>query len=112
MKKLFGAAIIALLIFSCNSSLENAKTLEFKVWGNCGMCKKTIEGSLKNKPGLHSADWNVKSKQMKVIIDSTKIKAEEVHNFIAASGYDTDLKKGDDKAYAELHKCCKYDRKP
>jgi mercuric ion binding protein len=112
MRKLFSLFSIALIVSSCNSSLENAKTLEFKVWGNCGMCKKTIEGSLKDKLGLYSAEWNVKSKQMKVVIDSTKVKSEEVHNFIAASGYDTDLMKGDDQAYAGLHSCCKYDRKP
>lgn len=112
MRTLFSFVIIALIFIGCSSSPENAKTLEFKVWGNCGMCKKTIEGSLKDKPGLYSAEWNVKSKQMKVVIDSTKLKSEDVHDLIASSGYDTDLKKGDDQAYAGLHSCCKYDRKP
>ena len=112
MRTLFSFVILALIFIGCSSSPENAKTLEFKVWGNCGMCKKTIEGSLKDKPGLYSAEWNVKSKQMKVVIDSTKLKSEDVHDLIASSGYDTDLKKGDDQAYAGLHSCCKYDRKP
>jgi len=112
MRTLFSFFIIALIFSGCSSSSENAKTLEFKVWGNCGMCKKTIEGSLKDKAGLYSAEWNVKSKQMKVVIDSTKLKSEDVHNYIALSGYDTDLKKGDDQAYAGLHACCQYDRKP
>lgn len=112
MRKLVSIIFLSFIFFSCSASLENAQTLEFKVWGNCGMCKKTIEGSLKDKSGLYSADWNVKTKQIKVVIDSTKVKPEDIHNFIAASGYDTDLKKGDDQAYSGLHACCKYDRKP
>jgi copper chaperone CopZ len=108
---LFGFVIL-LLIASCNSTPEHAKKLTFKVWGNCGMCKKTIEGSLKDKPGLLSADWNVKTKQMEVLIDSTKTNSEDVHQLIASSGYDTDLFKGNDAAYDNLHACCKYDRKP
>jgi copper chaperone CopZ len=112
MRIIVKSIVVGILLSGCNSTLENAKTLEFKVWGNCGMCKKTIEGSLKDKSGLYSADWNVKSKQMKVVVDSTKIKSEDVHNYIAASGYDTELTKGNDQAYSNLHKCCKYDRKP
>jgi copper chaperone CopZ len=112
MKKLLSGLVVLVLIASCNSTPENAKKLSFKVWGNCGMCKKTIEGSLKDKPGLLSADWNVKTKQMEVLIDSTKTNSEDVHQLIGSSGYDTDLFKGNDAAYDNLHACCKYDRKP
>ena len=112
MRTLVRFLIFTLVISGCNSSPENAKAIEFKVWGNCGMCKKTIEGSLKDKPGIYSADWGVKSKQIKVVFDSTKLKSEDIHRFIASSGYDTDLKRGDDQAYAGLHSCCQYDRKP
>ncbi len=112
MKNLFLGLVIICLMAGCNSAPENAKKLSFKVWGNCGMCKKTIEGSLKDKPGLISADWNVKTKQIEILIDSTKTNSEDVHQLIASSGYDTDLQKGNDAAYENLHACCKYDRKP
>jgi hypothetical protein len=49
---------------------------------------------------------------MEMLIDSTKTNSEDVHQLIASSGYDTDLQKGDDAAYENLHACCKYDRKP
>ena len=40
------------------------KTETFKVYGNCGMCEKTIEGSLKNVKGIDKADWNKETKMM------------------------------------------------
>lgn len=111
MRSAFFLFTVIFLFSSCSGSLENAKTIEFKVWGNCGMCKKTIEKSLKDQPGLYSANWNVKTKQMQVVFDSTKIQEQEIHRFIASSGYDTALETGDSLAYSNLHSCCKYDRK-
>jgi mercuric ion binding protein len=82
----------------------------FKVWGNCDMCKETIEGSLQ-KDGITSANWNSETKIIAVEYDSTKINLDAVEKSIAFAGYDNVKYKGDDKAYAELPECCKYDRK-
>lgn len=108
-KKAVVSAVLIIGFLSCNSGIQNSKTIDFKVWGNCGMCKKTIEKSL-GSDGL-KADWNKKTKKIHVEYDSVKYTAEQIHTIIAAAGYDTDLKKGDDAAYEKLHSCCKYDRK-
>ena len=86
------------------------KTSTFKVWGNCGTCKKTIEASLKVK-GVEKADWNVKTKMITVTYDESKITLDQIQKHIAAVGYDNDKYKGDDKAYAKLPGCCQYERK-
>jgi copper chaperone CopZ len=112
MKNLFSLVII-LLIVACNgvSTPPSAKTSEFKVWGNCGMCKKTIESSLNDKPGIIKADWDVKTKQMSVTFDTLRVNLADIQQTIAAVGYDNDAFEGDSAAYEGLHKCCKYKRK-
>ncbi len=83
----------------------------FQVWGNCGMCKKTIEKAAKGVDGVASADWNVDTHQFTVAFDPAKTSAEKVHQAIAAAGYDTDQVRGNDTAYNNLHGCCQYERK-
>jgi len=90
--------------------VNGATTSTFKVWGNCEMCKETIEGSLK-VAGVSKADWNVDTKIMTVSYDSSKISLDQIQKDIAAVGYDTEKYKGDDKAYDELAHCCQYERK-
>jgi copper chaperone CopZ len=74
------------------------------------MCKKTIESSLKGKPGISSAVWNKDTKMMKVTYDSSKISEDQIHQKIADAGYDTNKKKASDKAYGALPGCCQYKR--
>lgn len=107
MKYFFLLLFSASVFQSCSSS--NAKA-QFKVWGNCKMCKKTIETAIKDKPGIENADWDVKTKQMTVTYDSTQIRLKDIQQYIAAAGYDNEGLRGDDKAYANLHSCCQYER--
>jgi len=97
------------VFFRVNGQKSNTEA-KFKVWGNCGMCEKTIEKSLKVK-GVELADWDKNTKIIAVKYDSTKITLIQIHEKIAAVGYDTELKKGNDKAYNNLHSCCQYNRK-
>jgi mercuric ion binding protein len=73
------------------------------------MCKKTIENSLDVK-GVKAANWNVDSKIIEVTYMSDKINEDKIQDLIAASGYDTEKKKADDKAYKALPECCQYTR--
>lgn len=91
-------------------TINGATTSSFKVWGNCEMCKETIESSLKTE-GIEKADWNVDTKIMTVTYDSNKITLDQIQKNIASVGYDNEKYKGDDKAYKELADCCQYDRK-
>lgn len=107
------ALCLTLFTFSfvfAQTSKEKDKTIEFKVTGNCGMCKKTIESSLKGKSGVNEAVWNKDTKMMKVKYEPSKISEDQIHQAIADSGYDTDKKKASDSAYNSLMGCCQYKR--
>lgn len=109
--------VIALMLFfamfttfNVNSESKNTQTETFKVWGNCGMCKKTIEKSLKTK-GVSTANWNKDTKMITVVFNPKKISLAQIHKKIASVGYDTELETASDEAYNNLHGCCKYERK-
>ena len=85
-------------------------TSTFKVWGNCDMCKETIESSLKLN-GVINSDWNVESKLMTVSYNDKIISLDSIQKNISLVGYDNEKYKGDDLAYDNLHTCCQYDRK-
>jgi periplasmic mercuric ion binding protein len=111
MKKIVFALVLSGFLFACGSKApEGSATSTFKVWGNCGMCKKTIEKSLK-QDGIFSADWNKDSKIMEVVYDPKKLSLEQINASIASVGYDTETARGNDSAYATLHECCQYERK-
>ncbi len=82
----------------------------FTVWGNCGMCKQTIEKSLR-KEGIQKADWDIDAKIMTISYDTSKVSLKTIQQAIADVGYDNVNIKGNDAAYAKLHECCQYDRK-
>jgi copper chaperone CopZ len=88
----------------------NHKTETLKVYGNCGMCEKTIEGSLKNIKGIEKADWNKETKMMEVTFDSEVISLKEIKQKIADVGYDTDEVRATDDTYNGLPGCCQYER--
>lgn len=115
MKVLSFIAVLLLGIFSSYTSTAQAanagiKHETIKVWGNCGMCKETIETSAK-KAGANTADWNEDSKELKVTYAAKKTSSEKIQKKIAKAGYDTKDFTAPDKAYNALHGCCKYDRK-
>ena len=106
----------AILLFSLCSftfaSAQNAvKKESLKVWGNCGMCKKTIEKSARTA-GATTASWDEDSKELKVSYAVSKTNSNKIQQAIAKSGYDTQDFFGNDAAYNKLPGCCHYDRKP
>lgn len=91
------------------AQIKNAKTETVKVYGNCGMCKTTIEKA-GSKKKLYKTDWNEETKMASITYDSKKSTADEVLKSIALSGYDNVNYLAPDDAYNKLHGCCKYDR--
>jgi copper chaperone CopZ len=89
---------------------NDSKIVSFKVWGNCGSCKKNIEKALKVK-GVTKVDWNKSNKMITVTFNESIITIDKIHSLIAKAGYDTDKVKGDDKAYSKLDACCQYERR-
>lgn len=96
------------VLVSTNS--EHNKTEKFTVYGNCGMCKRTIEGSLKDVKGVSSSEWDMDSGKMTVTFNPHKISLDEIKQKIADVGYDTDTHRAKDEVYSNLHGCCQYER--
>ena len=107
-----GVHLFATNVDVTNSTIiQNDSTLEsFKVYGNCGMCKKTIEGSLKDQAGIYSAIWNKETKLIEVDYNENDISLQEIKKKIAEVGYDTEEKRATEKAYRNLSGCCQYER--
>lgn len=100
--------LISLSLSACNP-IPNSKTETFKVWGNCGMCQKTIETAA-SKKGEAKASWDKDTKIATLTFDSTKTNADAILKRIAYSGYDNVKFLAPDDAYSKLAECCQYDR--
>ncbi len=103
-------SLTALFIFSnCNAQIPNAKTEAILIYGNCGMCEKTIEKAAYKK-GEAKADWDVDTKMAQITYDPAKTTADAVLQRIAAAGYDSDKFTAPDDVYNNLPGCCHYER--
>jgi len=100
--------MVALSTTVAAQQLYNA---QIKVWGNCGMCKKTIETAAKNA-GASTANWSEDAKILAVSYDSSKTDGKKIQKAVAESGYDTQDFTAPKAAYDKLPGCCQYDRKP
>ena len=92
-----------------HAKINNQTTESVTIYGNCGMCKKTIEkaGSLKN---VANVNWNIDTKTATIIYDAKKTNLDEILKRIALSGYDSDKFLAPDSTYKNLPSCCQYDR--
>lgn len=104
--------LLAVVIFTTAFSLHGfaQRSEEIKVWGNCGMCKKTIEAAAL-KGGASKASWNEETKMLSVSFKTKKTDLQQIQESVAASGYDTQDVTAPDEVYSKLHGCCQYDRK-
>ena len=112
MKKSFLKIMIAvtlLLSITTHAQIKNAVTETVKIYGNCGMCEKTIEtaGTIKKQA---TVDWNKDTKQATITYNSKNTSKDEILKRIALAGYDSDSFLAPDAVYDNLHGCCKYDR--
>lgn len=112
MKTLMIIIVLSLLQFTGiaqSKSAVKSETVEFKVFGNCGMCKSRIEKAL-NVDGVESAKWDEETKMATVAYNSEKISDDKLHHLVAEVGHDTEKVKAKDETYSKLHGCCKYER--
>jgi copper chaperone CopZ len=109
MSKTLVAITVLLSLTVCNAQIKNSVTETVKVYGNCGMCKTTIEkvGSLKNTAKV---DWDADTQMATLTYDATKTNQDEILKRIALSGYDSDKFLAPDNVYSKLPGCCQYDR--
>lgn len=92
-----------------NETSASAKvvTANFKVYGNCGMCKERIEKALDTK-GVKQAKWSPATKNLEVVYVPAKITEMKIRELVSAVGHDTDSTKAKDAVYAKLPFCCLY----
>lgn len=107
----FTALVFTIFVFSTFAQDTSTEVKEkFKVYGNCEMCKKTIDAAAKSVDGVKSAKWNIEAKTIMVKFDSSKTDLDAIKKAIANAGYDTEEFRAKDETYNALHNCCKYDR--
>lgn len=102
--------IALLLSFTATyAQIKNAKTETVKIYGNCDMCKNTIEkaGNFKN---IANVDWNVDTKMATLTYNESKTDKNEILKRIALSGYDSDSFLAPESVYSNLPGCCQYER--
>lgn len=109
LKKIMMAITLLLSFIVSNAQIKNIKTETVKIFGNCGMCKTTIEkaGTLKN---IAKVDWNKDTKMAILTYDAKKTNQDEILKRIALVGYDNDNFLAPDVAYSKLPACCQYNR--
>ena len=92
-----------------HAQIKNVITSQVKIYGNCGMCKKTIEkaGNIKN---IASVNWDKETKMASISYDTIQTNQDEVLKRIALSGYDSDTFLAPTTVYESLPGCCQYDR--
>lgn len=103
-------SLVALFMFGAFAVFAGNKTEKVKVYGNCDMCKKTIEKAAKSVDGVTSVNWDKKTKMMDLAFDDSKTDVHKVEMAVAKAGYDTEMRKATDEAYNTLPSCCQYDR--
>jgi copper chaperone CopZ len=109
IKKILMAIIVLLSITVMNAQIKKAKTETVKIFGNCGMCKTTIEkaGNLKK---VAQVNWDKDTKIATLTYDSTKTNPDEILKRVALAGYDSEKFLAPDDVYEKLHGCCQYER--
>ncbi len=98
----------AVLVANVTTAAE--KTEKFTVYGNCGMCKRTIEGALTDVKGISVGEWDTDTDVMTVTYDEALISLDAIKQKIADVGYDTDTHRAKTAVYESLPGCCQYDR--
>jgi copper chaperone CopZ len=109
---LLGASQVSAQSSNKGKGGPNAEVKEstFKVYGNCGMCKKRIETAAKAVPGVKEANWSIEEKKLTVSYSNTPGALKKIKEKVAGVGHDTDETRAKDKVYKALHGCCQYDR--
>lgn len=104
-RKLLGFVLLFISIFS----LAQTVTEQFKVKGNCNMCKARIE-STALKSGVQTATWNAENQTLTMVLDESKVSCVNILKDIAEAGHDNEKFKAPDEAYKKLPPCCEYTR--
>ena len=98
------------IMVSLEIDTTDDKTEKFIVYGNCGMCERTIENSLKEVEGISKGDWDRETDEMTVVFNPEVITLDAIKQKIADVGYDSDTHRAKEEVYNNLPGCCQYER--
>ena len=101
--------MIVFLLAGTNVMAQNkeVKTITFKVYGVCNMCKERIENAL-DVGGVKNAVWNKDTHMVEVTYRTDKITEDDLHRLLNEAGHDTEKSQATDEQYSKVHDCCKY----
>jgi len=108
MKKKLIILIIFPTLILAQQSQKKIVASQFMVYGNCEMCKKTIEKAALSIKGVKMAKWDIPSNQLSLLYNRRKVEVINIHNAIAKSGYSTLEIKAKKEDYNKLPMCCQY----
>ena len=94
---------------ACEAQIKNEKKENVKIYGNCNMCKSTIEKA-GNINKIAKVEWNKDTKMAAIAYDQKATNLDAVLKRIALAGYDSDSFRAPDDVYAKLPECCQYER--
>ena len=108
MKKTLIILIFFPILTLAQQSQKKIVASQFRVEGNCEMCKKTIEKAGLSIRGVKMAKWDIPSNQLSLLYPTKKVELVNIHNAIAKSGYSTSETKAKEEDYNKLPICCQY----
>ena len=100
--------LIAFVSFS-SFTIGNTEIAEIKTSAVCGSCESTIKTALFKLSGIKSVALNIETAVVTVKYDPEKVTLDNIRLAISKAGYDADDVLADEKAYENLHSCCKKD---
>lgn len=112
MKSLSKIMAVIAMVFTftaCEAQIKNEKKETVKIYGNCNMCKSTIEKA-GNVSKTAKVEWNKDTKMASIAYDQKTTNLDDILKRIALAGYDSEAFRAPDDAYAKLPECCQYDR--
>ncbi|MDN4012517.1 TonB-dependent receptor [Chryseobacterium gambrini] len=87
---------------------QNLSKNQFKVKGNCEMCKERIENTAK-KAGAKKAIYSIDLQALTIETDNNA-SSDEILKKIAEAGHDNEKFKASAETYEDLPECCHYTR--
>ncbi|KQT24268.1 TonB-dependent receptor [Chryseobacterium sp. Leaf405] len=87
---------------------QNLSKNQFKVKGNCEMCKERIESTAK-QAGAKEATYSIDSQTLTLETDNT-VSTDDILKKAAEAGHDNEKFKATEEDYKKLPGCCLYER--
>lgn len=109
LSKIMATFAMVFVFTACEAQIKNEKKENVKIYGNCNMCKSTIEKA-GNINKIAKVEWNKDTKMAVIAYDQKATNLDAVLKRIALAGYDSDSFRAPDDVYAKLPECCQYER--